>query len=76
MSNVAYTLKIKNLFMLRVRISSSQITQYKRLSWLITNTPQSSSLNENSFCTTEKENLLVYSLTINGNYAETKEKES
>ena len=36
----------------------------KRLYWLITNTPQWSSLNESSFCKTEKENLLIYSLTI------------
>ena len=43
---------------------------------LVTNTPQWSSLNENSFCKTEKENLPIYSLTINGNEAETKVKGS
>ena len=36
--------------------------------------PQSSGLNENSFCKTEKENSLIYSLTINENEAETKVK--
>ena len=35
--------------------------------WLITNPPQWCSLSENSFCKTEKENLLIYSLTINEN---------
>ena len=39
----------------------------KRFYWLVTNTPQSSSLKENFFCRTENENLLIYSLTINGN---------
>ena len=34
------------------------------------------SLKENSFCKTKKENLLICSLTINGNEAETKVKES
>ena len=37
----------------------------KRFYWLVTNTPQSPSLKENSFCKTENENLLIYSLTIN-----------
>ena len=36
--------------------------------------PQLSGLNENSFCKTEKENSLIYSLTINENEAETKVK--
>ena len=36
--------------------------------------PPWSSLNENSFCKTEKENLLIYSLTISENYKETKVK--
>ena len=34
------------------------------------------SLKGSSFCKTEKENLLICSLTINGNEAETKVKES
>ena len=46
----------------------------KRFYWPITNMPQLSGLNENSFCKTEKENSLIYSLTINENEAETKVK--
>ena len=34
------------------------------------------SLKENSFCKTKRENLLICSLMINGNEAETKVKES
>ena len=41
----------------------------KHFYWLVKNTPQSSSLKENSFCKIEKKKIayLIYSLTINGN---------
>lgn len=46
------------------------------IGWLSYKQSHNRSLKENSFCKTKKENLLICSLTINGNEAETKVKES
>ena len=68
MSKFFYNIADKNAcFLINCKILVMHETINKQFFWLITNTPQSSSLNENSFCKTEKENLLLYSLTINGN---------
>ena len=67
MSKFFYNIADKNAcFSINYKIRNARHNN-KRFYWLITNTPQSSSLNENSFCKTEKENLLIYSLTINEN---------
>ena len=54
-------------FWLTAKFSLPSPQKKKRFYWLVTNTPQSPSLKENSFCKTEKENLLIYSLTIKEN---------
>ena len=54
-------------FWLTAKFSYFAPQKNKRFYWLVTNTPQSPSLKENSFFKTDKENLLINSLTINWN---------
>ena len=74
MSKFFYDIADKNAcFLINHKILVTRDTTYiylynKHFYWLITNTNNvRSSLNENSFCKTEKENLLIHSLTINKN---------
>ena len=69
MSKFFYNIAVKNACLsinYKILVTRDTITNAS-IYWLITNTPQWFSLNENYFCKTEKKNLLIYSLTINEN---------
>ena len=68
----------KNTYLLIVNLIlvTRGIKKNKPLYWLVTNTPQQSSLKEMIFGKPDRKNFLIYSLTINRSYAETKVKES
>ena len=51
-------------FLLNAKYSQQAAQKNNLFHWLVSNTPQSSSLKENSFSKTESGNLLMYSLTI------------
>ena len=60
MSKFFYNIADKTAcFSINYKILVIRDTINKCFYWLVTNTPQWSSLNENSFCKTEKENLLI-----------------
>ena len=60
MSKFFYNIADKTAcFSINYKILVIRDTINKRFYWLVTNTPQWSSLNENSFGKTEKENLLI-----------------
>ena len=63
MSKFFYNIADKTAcFSINYKILVIRDTINKRFYWLVTNTPQWSSLNENSFCKTEKENFPIFSL--------------
>ena len=71
MSKLFYNIADKNAcFLFNCKIPVTRDTEKQTLllaAYKLWNTPQSSSLKEISFCKTKKENLLIYSLTINEN---------
>ena len=75
MSKFFYNIADKNVcFLINCKILVTRDTITNASIGRLRTWPQSSGLNENSFCKTEKENSLIYSLTINENEAETKVK--
>ena len=76
MSKFFFNIADKNAcFLINCKILVTRDTE-KQTRLLVDYHTHNRTLKENSLCKTEKENLLICSLTINGNETETKVKES